>query len=154
MKTPTVKFIKLPPEYALGFDPMDPDAPGEGDGLPVIRHTVYDCIELCSDDLPAGLLLFKMIFLCRKSRIMTAGKRWYVRSRGSLCSETRLTRHQYDRALKILKKNGFVETRRVPFSKMAIFGNATMFRVTLNAIEGVKKILDLPGTKASKKSAK
>ena len=26
-----------------------------GDGLDIVRHTVFDCIEICQDDLAAGL---------------------------------------------------------------------------------------------------
>ena len=38
---------ELPTEYEYEFDPTDPDAPAAGNGLPVVRHNVYDCIELC-----------------------------------------------------------------------------------------------------------
>ena len=94
---------KLPAEYELGFDPTSPDAPAEGDGLPLVKHSVYDCIELCADDHQTGCLLFKMMFYCRRATMTLDGKRWYVRSRESLCREVRLTRHQYDRALSRLK---------------------------------------------------
>lgn len=72
---------ELTTEYEYEFDPTDPDAPAAGNGLPVVRHNVYDCIELCGDQLPSGLLLFKMIFFCRKATMTLGGKRWYVRSR-------------------------------------------------------------------------
>jgi hypothetical protein len=140
-----------PKDYANGFDPMSPDSPGVGDGLPLVRHSVYDCIELCADDQSAGLLLFKLIFYCRRALLTIDGKRWYVRSRESLCVETRLTRHQYDRALNRLRIGGFVETRRVPFSKMHIFGNKTTFRVTLKAIESLKVVVNYRGPVKSKK---
>lgn len=120
---------KLPPEDEFAWDPTHPDAPAAGDGLPIIKHNVYDCIELCCDHHSAGLLLFKLIFFCRRATVTIQGKRWYVRSRESLCLETRLTRHQYDCALSILKIFGFVETRRLPLSKVHIFGNYTAFRI-------------------------
>jgi hypothetical protein len=143
----------IPPEIEFGFDPTSPDAPGEGDGLPLVKHNVYDCIELCGDDHHAGVLLFKMMFFCRKAKILIDGKRWYVRSRESLCLETRLTRHQYDRALRGQKMNGFLETRRLPLSMVHILGNFTAFRVTMDAITGLKKVRNLRGPVASKKAA-
>jgi len=143
---------ELAPEYEYEFDPTDPDAPAEGDGLPVIRHSVYDCIELCGDHHPCGLLLFKMIFFCRKARLTLDGKRWYVRSRESLCLETRLTRHQYDRALSSLKMNGFVVTRRLPLTKVSIFGNVTAFRVTPHAIKRLEEVRKKRGPVVPKKS--
>jgi hypothetical protein len=146
--------VKLPPEYEYGFDPTDPEKPASGDGLPLIRYTVYDCIELCSDDHPAGLLLFKMGFYCRRATLTIDGKRWYVRARENLCRETRLTRHQYDRAIKTLKEVGLVETRRLPLSKVHIFGNYTAFRITLKAIDGLKEVRNLRGPVGSKKAAK
>ena len=145
---------ELPPEYEFGFDPTDPEAPASGDGLPLVRHNVFDCIELCSDDHPSGLLLFKMIFFCRRSTMTLNGKRWYVRSRGSLCLETRLTRHQYDRALSSLKINGLVETRRLPLTKVSIFGNVTAFRVTTEAIKRLKEVRNTRGPVLSKKVVK
>jgi hypothetical protein len=117
-------------EIEYEFRPSDPEAPSRGDGLVYLRHSVYDCIEICDDDHLAGLLLFKMIFYCRRATLTLDGYRWYVRSRASLCSETRLSRHQYDRALRRLKfEFGYVETRRLPLSKVGIFGNYTAFRV-------------------------
>ena len=87
----------------LSFDPLDPEgtqhkfarriaapnAPAEGNGLPKIPHNVYDCIELCGDDLRAALLLFKMIFFCRNSTLTIEGKRWYVRGRETAVSPNR-----------------------------------------------------------------
>jgi hypothetical protein len=143
---------KLPPEYELEFDPTDPDAPVEGDGLPIVKLNVYDCIELCGDDHPSGLLLFKMIFFCRKAKLTLDGKRWYVRSRESLCLETRLTRHQYDRALSSLKMNGLVVTRRLPLTKVSIFGNVTAFRVTPQAIKRLEEVRNKRGPVVPKKS--
>ena len=66
-----------------------PNAPAEGNGLPKIPHNVYDCIELCGDDLRAALLLFKMIFFCRNSTLTIEGKRWYVRGREIAVSPNR-----------------------------------------------------------------
>jgi hypothetical protein len=146
-----VNPVKLPPEYEFGFDPTNPEAPGAGDGLPLVKHNVYDCIELCGDDHHAGSLLFKMMFYCRRATVTIDGKRWYVRSRESLCLETRLTRHQYDRALKGLKMNGLVETRRLPLSKVSIFGNFTAFRVMPNTIKNLKKVRNQRGPVRSKR---
>ena len=145
---------ELPTEYEYEFDPTDPDAPAAGNGLPVVRHNVYDCIELCGDQLPSGLLLFKMIFFCRKATMTLGGKRWYVRSRESLCLETRLTRHQYDRALSSLKMNGFVVTRRLPLTTVSIFGNVTAFRVTPEAIKRLEEVRNKRGPVVPKKSVK
>jgi hypothetical protein len=147
-----VSETQLPPELEFGFDPNDPDAPASGDGLPIVKHNVYDCIELCGDDHPSGLLLFKMIFFCRKATMTLNGKRWYVRSRESLCLETRLTRHPYDRALSGLKINGLVETRRLPLTKVSIFGNVTAFRVTPEAIKRLKEVRNTRGPVLSKRS--
>jgi hypothetical protein len=136
---------ELPDVYAKGFDPTSPGAPGAGDGLPWVKHTVYHAIELCSDDHLAGLLLFHFMFLCRRAMILIDGKRYYVHSRADLCFETRLTRHQYDRALKTLKDLGFVETRRLPITKVQVFGNFTAFRVTALAIEKLKIVVEKRG---------
>jgi hypothetical protein len=81
---------KSPPEDEFELDWTHPEAPASGDGLPIIKHNVYDCIELCGDHHLAGLLLFKLIFFCRRATVTIDGKRWYVRSRESLCLETRL----------------------------------------------------------------
>jgi len=104
-----------------------------GDGLDIVRHNVFDCIAICEDDLAAGLLLFKMIMLGRYSKLMIHGERWYVRPRWKLCRDVRLTRHQYDRALKLLKDQGYVQTRKVPFDLIHAYGPFTAFRVTKTA---------------------
>jgi hypothetical protein len=109
-----------------------------GDGLDIVRHNVFDCINICEDDLPAGLLLFKMIMLGRYSKLMIDGERWYVRARAKLCRDVRLTRHQYDRALKLLKAQGYVRTRKVPFELMHVYGPFTAFRVTKTAAMKLK----------------
>jgi hypothetical protein len=44
-----------------------------------------------------------------------------------------------------------VETRRIPLSKMHIFGNATAFRITLTAIEQLKEVRNLRGPVRSKR---
>jgi len=143
--------LELPDAYAKGFDPASPDAPSVGDGLPWVRHTVYHAIELCGDDHLAGLLLFHFMFLCRRAMLLINGKRYYVHSRADLCFETRLTRHQYNRALKKIKDLEFVETRRVPMNKAHIFGNNTAFRVTAFAIEKLKIIVEKRGPNYLKK---
>lgn len=135
-------LVEVPDAYVIGFDPTSPDAPSVGDGLPWVKHTVYHAIELCGDDHLAGLLLFHFIFLCRRAMLLIDGKRYYVRSRTDLCTQTRLTRHQYDRALKELKDLKFVEARRVPMNKVHVFGNSTAFRVTAFAIEKLKIIVE------------
>jgi hypothetical protein len=109
-----------------------------GDGLDIVRHNVFDCIAICEDDLPAGLLLFKMIILGRYSKLMIEGERWYVRPRSKLCRDVRLTRHQYDRALKLLKAQGYVRTRKVPFELIHAYGPFTAFRVTKTAAMKLK----------------
>ena len=98
-----------------------------------VRHNVFDCIAMCDDDLAAGLLLYKMILLGRYSELTFAGQRWYVRPRAKLCRDTRLTRHQYDRALRILKSLGYAKTQKVPLSLMHVYGPFTAFRVTKTA---------------------
>lgn len=129
------------------FDPTDPNSPAQGDGLVHVKHTVYDCIEAVCDHHRVGLLLFKLMFLCRRSTVTIDSVRWYVKSRAALCEEVRLSRHQYDDALKRLKAMGLVETRRVPIAKMHIFGNFTAFRVTPEAIERVALVIDLRSEK-------
>jgi hypothetical protein len=109
-----------------------------GDGLDIVRHNVFDCIAICEDDLAAGLLLFKMIMLGRYSKLMIDGERWYVRPRAKLCRDVRLTRHQYDRALKLLKAQGYVRTRKVPFELIHAYGPFTAFRVTKTAAMKLK----------------
>jgi len=49
--------------------------------------------------------------------------------------------------------NGFLETRRLPLSKVHILGNFTAFRVTMDVITGIKKVRNLRGPVASKKAA-
>jgi hypothetical protein len=109
-----------------------------GDGLDIVRHNVFDCIAICEDDHAAGLLLFKMIMLGRYSKLMIDGERWYVRPRSKLCRDVRLTRHQYDRALKLLKEQGYVRTRKVPFELIHAYGPFTAFRVTKTAAMKLK----------------
>jgi hypothetical protein len=67
------EFLDMFDPKELEFDPTNPDAPAEGDGLPLIKHNVYDCIELCCDDHQAGCLLFKMIFYCRRATLTPLG---------------------------------------------------------------------------------
>jgi hypothetical protein len=148
-KTATIK--EIPDVYTKGFDPTSPDAPGAGDGLPWVNHTCFHIIELVGNDHLAGLLLFHFMFLCRRSRLLIGKKRWYVRSRTDLCHQVRMTRHQYDRALKEIKRLGFVETRRLPFSKMYLFGNVSAFRVTENTIVALKAIIEKRGPNYLKK---
>jgi hypothetical protein len=116
------------------MEPLEgiPDLP-PGDGLDIVRHNVFDCIAMCDDDHAAGLLLFRMIMLGRYSRLMIDAQRWYVRPRAKLCRDTRLTRHQYDRALAILKAKGYVQSRKVPFELIHVYGPFTAFRVTKTA---------------------
>jgi hypothetical protein len=121
-----------------------------GDGLDIVRHNVFDCIVICEDDLAAGLLLFKMIMLGRYSKLMIDGKRWYVRPRKKLCQEVRLTRHQYDRALKLLKALGYVQTRKVPFELIHAYGPFTAFRVTKTAAMKLKILAKKKGPVESK----
>lgn len=125
-----------------------------GDGLDIVRHNVFDCIAICDDDLAAGLLLFKMIMLGRYSKLEIDGQRWYVRSRSKLRRDVRLTRHQYDRALKILKKLSFVQTRKVPFELVHVFGPFTAFRVTKSAAAKLTKFVKLRELQTAKKKAK
>ncbi len=132
-----------PPIAEVSVDDIEPleiipETPA-GDGLGVVRHNVFDCIAICDDDHLAGLLLFKIIMLCRYSKLEIDGKRWYVRARKKLCRDVRQTRHQYDRALSVLKKLGFVETRKVPFEQMHIFGAFTAFRATKLVATTLKK---------------
>ena len=121
------------------LEPLDeaPQLP-PGDGLDIVRHNVFDCIAICDDDHAAGLLLFKMIMLGHYSKLEIDGRRWYVRSRKKLCRDVRLTRHQYNRALSILKKLGFVETCKVPFELIHVYGPYTAFRVTKTAATKLK----------------
>jgi hypothetical protein len=142
-----------PPKwYTDGFDPTAQDAPGAGDGLPIFKHTIYDSIEACADDHHAGVLFYKMAFYCRRAKMLIDGKRWYVRARESLCLETRLTRHQYDRALRFLKDFNFVETRRVPLSQVHVFGPHTAFRVTKHGNQQLRNAINLRGpVKSGKK---
>ncbi len=131
------------PKGEIAIDDLEPldDTPvlPPGDGLDIVRHNVFDCVAICEDDLAAGLLLFKMIMLGRYAKLTIDGQRWYVRSRSKLCRDVRLTRHQYDRALKILKKLGFVQTQKVPFELVHVFGPFTAFRVTKSAASRLKK---------------
>ena len=69
-----------------------PDLP-PGDGLDIVRHSVFDCIAICKNDHLAGILLFKMIMLGRYSKLIINGQRWYVRSRKKLCGDVCMTRH-------------------------------------------------------------
>lgn len=121
----------------IAIDDVEPlgevPQPPPGDGLEIVRHNVFDCIAMCDDDLAAGLLLYKMILLGRYSELTFAGQRWYVRPRAKLCRDTRLTRHQYDRALRILKSLGYAKTQKVPLSLMHVYGPFTAFRVTKTA---------------------
>ncbi|MGD0151229.1 MAG: hypothetical protein ABSB77_21825 [Xanthobacteraceae bacterium] len=120
-------------------EPLDEvPQPPPGDGLEIVRHNVFDCIAMCNDDLAAGLLLFRMIMLGRYSQLTFAGQRWYVRPREKLCRDTRLTRHQYDRALAILKSLGYVKTQKVPLALVYVYGPFTAFRVTKTAAIKVK----------------
>ncbi len=121
------------------IDEIPPLPPG--DGLDIVRHTVFDCIAICQNDLAAGLLLFKMVMLGRYSKLEIDGQRFYVRSRQKLCSDVRLTRHQYDRALATLKELGFVETRKIPFELIYVFGPYTAFRATKLAATALKQFV-------------
>ena len=76
MNAPT----KIRPEFLymfdpkeVEFDPTNPDAPAEGDGLPLIEHNVYDCIELCCDDHQAGLPAIQDDFLLSSRHSDTVG---------------------------------------------------------------------------------
>lgn len=128
--------------------------PPPGDGLEIVRHNVFDCIAMCNDDLAAGLLLYKMILLGRYSELTFAGQRWYVRARAKLCRDTRLTRHQYDRALRILKSLGYAKTQKVPFDLMHIYGPFTAFRVTKTAAIKLKIFVKKRSATSSKMKAK
>lgn len=130
-----------------------PDLP-PGDGLDIVRHNVFDCVAICEDDLAAGLLLFKMIMLGRYSKLMIDGERWYVRPRSKLCRDIRLTRHQYDRALKLLKALDYVRTRKVPFELVHVYGPFTAFRVNKTAAIKLKIFAKKKGPVDTKITAK
>jgi hypothetical protein len=136
-------------------EPLDaiPDLP-PGDGLEIVKHNVFDCIAMCEDDLPSGLLLFRMIMLGRYSQLMIDGQRWYVRPREKLCRDVRLTRHQYDRALAVLKGLGYVRTHKIPFDLVHVYGPFTAFRVTNNAAIKLKLFVKKRGPVGAKAKAK
>jgi hypothetical protein len=137
------------------LEPLDEIPPlPPGDGLDIVRHNVFDCIAICKDDHAAGLLLFRMIFLGRYSKLQIGGYRWYVKPRRILCRDVRLTRHQYDRALAILKKLGFVQTQKVPFVLIHVFGPFTAFRVTKSAASTLTQYVKSNGHFMSKKKGK
>jgi hypothetical protein len=142
----------------IAIDDVEPlgevPQPPPGDGLEIVQHNAFDCIAMCNDDLAAGLLLLRMIFLGRYSKLTFAGQRWYVRSREGLCRDTRLTRHQYDRALAILKSLGYVKTQKVPLALVHVYGPFTAFRVTKTAAIKIKMFVKKRPPVKSKAKAK
>lgn len=71
------------------------------------------CNALAGGDVVAGDLLYQARFWRPKTeRRRDDTLRWSRTTRPQWCAETGLTRHQYDRALSILKARGLVETRQ------------------------------------------
>jgi hypothetical protein len=81
-----------------------------------------------------------MAFLCRKTKLIRQGVRWYVRSRRDLMEDLALSKHEYDRAVRVLRDLEFIETSNA--AKLGIFYmsmQTTAFSITQKGHEAISK---------------
>ena len=86
------------------------------------NHTLHAYIDI-SDDLIAGTLLSQIMFWFsetkdkkRKIRIYKDGNYWLAKGREEWVDEIRISKKQYDNAIKKLKEKKFVETKLFKFN--------------------------------------
>jgi hypothetical protein len=107
---------------------------GPSEGSPAIY------VHACARDYKAGMLLWRMAFLCRKTKLIREGVRWYIRSRHDLMKDLALSKHEYDRAVRVLRDLEFIETSNA--AKLGIFYmsmQTTAFRITQKGQEAISK---------------
>lgn len=73
------------------------------EGLPAVYS--YAC-----GDFKAGMLLWRLAYLCRKSKLVRGDVKWYVRSRAELMADLGWSKGVYDRAIRILRQKEIIET--------------------------------------------
>lgn len=82
------------------------------------------CIELTGGKVPAGVLLYRLACRAQKGWLMKHpkdGKRYAVLTRNQWMTDTGLTRHQHDGAIKALKEKKLVEVRHSKRNKLERF---------------------------------
>jgi len=107
---------------------------GPTEGSPAIY------IHACGRDFKAGMLLWRMAFLCRKTNLIRDGVRWYIRSRLDLMKDLALSKHEYDRAARVLRDFEFIETSNA--AKLGVFYmsmQTTAFSITEKGREAISK---------------
>ena len=108
------------------------EGPSEG-SLPVY-------IYACDRDFKAGMLLWRLAHLCRHTYLLRDGIRWYVRTRSDLMNDLAFSKHEYDRAIRVLRQRGLIETSnaaklRYPHASM----QATAFAITPAGRDAIAK---------------
>lgn len=73
-------------------------------------YLIGDCARACGGSLVAGILLYRLAFAYAHTRFVRDGIGYYIASRSELMRDTGLGRHQYDRAIKLLRESQFIET--------------------------------------------
>jgi hypothetical protein len=105
-----------------------------------VKRTYIDA----ADDLVAGLLLGQVVYWNlpnekgkSKLRVKKKDEYWLAKGRNDWWDEIRITPKQFDRAIKILKDKGFVETQNFKFN-----GSPTV-HIKLNVSEVTEKVSSL-----------
>jgi hypothetical protein len=95
-------------------------------------------IHACGRDHKAGMLFWRLAFLCRKTNLIRDDVRWYIRSRHDLMKDLALSKHEYDRAVRVLRGLEFIETSNA--AKLGVFYmsmQTTAFSITEKGHEAI-----------------
>lgn len=77
----------------------------------VTPSPIAESMGKVSGDTASALLLYRITWWSKHARITRDGKKWIVLTRDEWMIDTGMTRHQYDRALAVLKRLNLVEVR-------------------------------------------
>lgn len=86
------------------------------------------------------MLLWRLAFLCRKTKLIRDDVRWYVRSRADRMADLGWSKHVYDRAIRILRQKEIIETSnaaKLHYSHASM--QTTAFRITQKGHEAIAK---------------
>lgn len=133
----TVSNVELKMDkHQINDDPTAPahsTAYAETGGVPAIY-------AYAAGDFKAGMLLWRLAHLCRKSKLMHGGVRWYVRSREDLMIDLGWSKHRYDRAIRILRDLELIDTSnaaKLHYPSASL--QTTAFSITQKGHEAIAK---------------
>jgi len=92
-----------------------------------------ECVVACEQDTTTAVLLYTVRHFEPMGRVWRKGYRWCANDAAWWQSKTGLTSEQYQRALKVMKDKGWVETAQMFFAGSCI----THIRIAVDPVTGV-----------------